>query len=226
MVRVVDRGEPIEQAVCQVLTMPDGRTGALHAGLVFPIVDGVIDIAGPNALPAACRPLARGATPTGPTLELVLGETEAVLLLGGSVVGRDEHAAMLRAAGPEVSRSSRPVRGSPRAPTIPPGSSACAVPVTAQTSPGWSQPRPPRRRSGRSRPRRSSRHSPRSCTGCAPSAIASATPPLWTARPSPLGSPSSTTRSSPRPRARRRPPPRRRRRLPNRCRRPCRCHAP
>lgn len=99
MVRILDRGEPVEQAVCELLTMPDGRTGALHAGLVFPVVDESIDIAGTNAVPAACRPLADTATPSRPRLELVEGETEAVLLVDGSVVERDELAATLRAHG-------------------------------------------------------------------------------------------------------------------------------
>jgi uncharacterized membrane protein len=61
--------------------MPDGRTGALHWGLVFPLVDGAIDVAGPNALPAACRPLGHPAVPAAPRVELVEGETEAGFLL-------------------------------------------------------------------------------------------------------------------------------------------------
>ena len=93
--------------------MPDGRTGALHGGLVFPLADGSIDVAGPNALPALCRPLGHAAPPTGAPPELVEGESEAVLLLGGSVVERDEHAAKLRAAGLQVLATGARIATSP-----------------------------------------------------------------------------------------------------------------
>lgn len=97
-IRVLDAGEPVEDAKLRLMRLPDGRLGALWRGQVFPLAaDGSIDIAGPFEPTDACRPL-----PTAPGTQgwsLLEGHEEAVLLLQGDALTRDAALAALRAAG-------------------------------------------------------------------------------------------------------------------------------
>ncbi len=102
-VRVLDAGEPVEDAELRPMRLPDGRLGALWRGQVFPLAaDGSIDIAGPFAPAGGCRPWPQ---PTaGPRWSLLEGQEEAVLLLSGDALARDAVLAALRSAGLSVSR--------------------------------------------------------------------------------------------------------------------------
>lgn len=105
---VVRDGElELERIRCSLWRLPDGRTGALVRGQVFPLRDGNgVDISGPFATPAECVP----AFTLGPSTrgwQLVEGRDEACVLVDGSVIERDRIAARLAQAGVRVLRTGR-----------------------------------------------------------------------------------------------------------------------
>lgn len=102
-IRVLDAGEPVEEAELCPMRLPDGRLGARWRGQVFPVAeDGSIDIAGPFEVPEACRPWSE--TPPGPRWSLLEGAEEAVLFLEGDALVRDDALVALRGAGLAILR--------------------------------------------------------------------------------------------------------------------------
>ena len=97
----------LEAGHCRVLLLPNGATGALWRGLVYPVgEDNGIDIAGEAFAPGLCRaPQPGGAGSTG--FAVIEGAEEAYLLLSGPVAARETAAARLRAAGLSVLRTGR-----------------------------------------------------------------------------------------------------------------------
>lgn len=105
---VVRDGElELERTRCSLWRLPDGRTGALVRGQVFPLLDGNgVDISGPFATPDECVPAFRLGPPTH-GWQLVEGREEAYVLIDGSVIERDRIAARLAQAGVRVLRVGR-----------------------------------------------------------------------------------------------------------------------
>ena len=97
----------METRRCRTMRMPDGRTGAVWRGLVYPVRDGnYIDAEGEALPPAACF---GGTMPPNGRADFasILGDDEAYVLLAGPLAVRDEAAASLHAAGVTVLRAGR-----------------------------------------------------------------------------------------------------------------------
>ncbi len=105
---VVRDGElELERIRCSLWRLPDGRTGALVRGQVFPLLDGNgVDITGPFATPDECVPAFTLGRPTR-GWQLVEGRDEACVLIDGSVIERDGIARRLAQAGVRVLRVGR-----------------------------------------------------------------------------------------------------------------------
>ena len=108
-IEIVVREGPdiLETRRCRTMLMPDGRTGVVWRGLVYPVRDGNhIDADGEALPPAACvggtKPQSGGAD-----FASIHGDDEAYVLLSGPAAMRDEAAANLRAAGVAVLRAGR-----------------------------------------------------------------------------------------------------------------------
>jgi hypothetical protein len=97
----------LETRPCRVLLLPNGATGALWRGLVYPVgKDSGIDIAGDAFAPGLCRPPPGGGAESA-GFAVIEGAEEAYLLLSGPVAVRETAAARLRAAGLSVLRTGR-----------------------------------------------------------------------------------------------------------------------
>jgi hypothetical protein len=107
VVQVLDGSRLLEERRCRQVTMPDGRLGAVWRGQAYPLLgEGRIDVSGPAALLAECRPpetMPPASRATG--FAVVEGDEDAWLLVAGSVAARDEAAARLRQVGLSVLRS-------------------------------------------------------------------------------------------------------------------------
>jgi len=108
-IEVVVREGPdiVETRRCRTMRMPDGRTGVVWRGLVYPVRDSNhIDADGEALPPAAC---VGGTTPPNGSADFasIHGDDEAYVLLAGPLVVRDEAAASLRVAGVTVLRAGR-----------------------------------------------------------------------------------------------------------------------
>jgi hypothetical protein len=97
---IVDGNQTVETRRCRRAQLPDGSSGALWRGLVWPLASGdKIDIAGPGF------PLLPEDLSSGPRFGLVDGAEEAWLVLEGSVTVRESAARLLREAGVEILRT-------------------------------------------------------------------------------------------------------------------------
>ena len=108
-IEVVVREGPdiVETRRCRTMLIPDGRTGAVWRGLVYPVHDGnYIESDGEALLPAACI---GGTKPPNGSADFasIHGDDEAYVLLSGPLAVRDEAAASLRAAAVTVLRAGR-----------------------------------------------------------------------------------------------------------------------
>ncbi len=103
---VNDGSRSIETARCRPLLLPDGRSGVLWSGLVYPVGEaGSIDIDGEAVAPGLCKPAAvMGARAQ---FAIIDGEQDAYLLLAGSAIDAEAAAARLRGAGIAVHRMGR-----------------------------------------------------------------------------------------------------------------------
>lgn len=89
------------------MLLPNGATGALWRGLVYPVGDhNDIDIAGEAVPPAACV-AERARPPESLGFASIQGVDEVYLLLSGPIAVREAAAASLRAAGIAVLRAGR-----------------------------------------------------------------------------------------------------------------------
>ena len=103
---VCDGADRLEARRCRIMTLPNGRAGAIWRGLAYPIDGGnLIDIAGQAWPPTDCTPdIVSMSDPGSASIE---GADETYLLLQGSVAVREAAAASLRAAGVSVLRAGR-----------------------------------------------------------------------------------------------------------------------
>jgi hypothetical protein len=108
IVAVRDGGSDVEACACRTVRMADGRRGAVYQGLAFPLQDdGSIDIAGEGTPPAALLPWTDDAGTPERTFAVIDGDEEAYVLVGGSVLDCQAHAAALQGAGVSVLRTGR-----------------------------------------------------------------------------------------------------------------------
>lgn len=108
LIRVLDGNQPLEDRVCRLVRLRDGRPAAIWRGLAYPLTDSdTIDISAVGVPPSDCLP-AQGGAPfkeQGPRWGIVEGMEEAWVLLAGTVADRDTAALRLRQGGLTVLRS-------------------------------------------------------------------------------------------------------------------------
>lgn len=98
--------EPVGEERLRLMCLPDGRTGALRGGQVFPLqADGSIDIAGEFTVPGNCTPLRPEMQGhPAPTWTLV-ADDPPLLLIRGDEAGRDRLLEAVAEAGAEIRAS-------------------------------------------------------------------------------------------------------------------------
>jgi len=102
---ITQAAEVIETRTCRVMTMPDGRRGALWGGLVFPLGSGDrIDLAGEAVPPGDCRP---GPTVGRARYALIPGASESYVLVDADRETVDAAVKALSQAGVTVLRAGR-----------------------------------------------------------------------------------------------------------------------
>lgn len=105
---ILDGDQSIEDRVCRLVRLRDGRRAAVWRGLAYPLLDGdMIDVGGQGVPPGECLPVTAEASPAALRLRwaVVEGLEEVWALIAGSVADRDAAAGRLRHAGLTVLRS-------------------------------------------------------------------------------------------------------------------------